>query len=537
MPLLVAPLVSSAAPLATGHQHALVPGWGGVDNRFGWQLREALLEGWPRRARAGPCDESELSNVTSASDAAVCIARAAREADVAAALRAAEDLLLRAPLQLARFNRIRRTVLPFAYDYIDAVGRKAAGSHAAEIAVAQHALDELLHSLAIAFRALHNGHRPLLFLHVSKSGGTSLCRAASQNLPNGTWPDRPAGGNCVDYMIDADWTQAGDGPLWTDPPNRAVEVSCSERRRRFGRLSLRRARRVAFMERYLDHGGQLCDDVLYGVMLRDPVERVVAHVNELWRQEPVPRTGGVVHTTSMFRRLLSHDVPGDDAGSDSGDSEESRDEAANAVSALVQCSAEHAHSAVFDAERIGEHDRAWVANMSAWRQLCGITSNYNVRSLRGVRRGDDVLDGHPFQPVTLQADASAQRQLAREGLQVLMQMSLVLLTDELGSPSTATLLRAVLGWKNVSAFPHERDAHATSEAADVAEEQDEQAAAVGEQAGNSTDGPLPLSERSLPAAEREQLVRFNAADATLLEWARTMTWYDVRFLREAGLDR
>ena len=63
MPLLVAPLVSSAAPLATGRQHALVPGWGGVDDRFGWQLREALIEGWPRRARPGPCDEHELSDV------------------------------------------------------------------------------------------------------------------------------------------------------------------------------------------------------------------------------------------------------------------------------------------------------------------------------------------------------------------------------------------------------------------------------------------------------------------------------------------
>lgn len=528
MALLVAPLASSAVHLATDRQPALAPSWGGVDNRFGWQLREALLEGWPRRAQAGPCGQRELSNVTCASDAASCIARAARDADVAAALRATSDLLLRAPLQLARFNRIRRMVLPFAYDYIDAVGRRAAGSHAAEVAEAQRALDELLHSLAIAFRALHNGHRPMLFLHVSKSGGTSLCRAASQNLPNGTWPDQPAGGNCVDYMTDADWTQAGDGPLWTDPPNRAVEVSCSERRRRFGRLSLRRARRVAFTERYLDHGGELCDDVLYGVALRDPVSRVVAHVNELWRQEPLPRTGGVVHTTSMFRRLLSTDAPDEEKGSDAR---------ASAGSALVHCSAAHAHSAVFDAGRIGELDRGWVANMSAWRQLCGIASNYNVRSLRGVRRGDDVLDGHPFQLNALQADASAQRQLAREGLHVLMQMSLVLLTDELGSPSTATMLRAVLGWKNVSAFPHERDARAPSEAMHAPTEQEAEANAVGEEAGNSTAGSLPLSESSLPAAERELLERFNVADVALLEWARVIAWYDVRFLREAGLDR
>ena len=129
--------------------------------------------------------------------------------------------------------------------------------------------------------------RKILFSHVSKAGGTALLQLARQNLRAGAYPPlQPPGAPPPGNM----W-RPGDGPLWCPCADAPVdELSCPARER----VYQDRGYQLMAVERYLDNGGELCPALTYVGLLRDPVPRVLSHINH-WCA-PAPSSSRPQHT-------------------------------------------------------------------------------------------------------------------------------------------------------------------------------------------------------------------------------------------------
>ena len=159
----------------------------------------------------------------------------------------------------AALNFERRVVMAAAYERVDRA--PSAGVHAR--------VDRLARAYRARHAAAHAGEaggRPLsYYLHISKNAGTTMCHLAHKHATNHVF-----GWAC--------W-EPGDGPTWLMGAPSAVERGCAER------AAHMRAERsdMSFVERYMDANGTLCDELVYGVTLRDPLARVVSHVDELFQ--------------------------------------------------------------------------------------------------------------------------------------------------------------------------------------------------------------------------------------------------------------
>ena len=150
-------------------------------------------------------------------------------------------------------------------------------------------------------------HKPVLWMHVHKNAGSSLCmlarsekeriiglslRNSSKGLPVGNC--NLCGDNCcppIPYIWHSsgkfnDCTPAGF-PVTTGPHQLnadqewafwqwwlAYDKTCDKRRNE--------GKRTSFMaiERWMDN--ELCDGVVYGTMLRDPMDRIISNTHFAW---------------------------------------------------------------------------------------------------------------------------------------------------------------------------------------------------------------------------------------------------------------
>ena len=106
---------------------------------------------------------------------------------------------------------------------------------------------------------------PLYLLHVSKAGGTSLCSLSHYNR----CLEHPAANNC--------WIP-GAGPVWF-ASFKHTEATCKD----YGLVLDEHKLDLIANEGYLDGGVQggtpeLCAEMLYITMLRDPMARVLSHM-------------------------------------------------------------------------------------------------------------------------------------------------------------------------------------------------------------------------------------------------------------------
>ena len=247
---------------------------------------------------------------------------------------------------------------------------------------------------------------PILFVHVSKAGGTAFCVLAQDNLRTKGYPGRH------------NMWAAGDGPVWCY--DEAIELSCEERKDKFRSNGWE----LMAMERYLDDGGALlpclarclihldawtprhahldprpptplthkrkqhthqlaipaprhpagvlCPGIDYVGILRDPVPRVISHLNHFFRLHHV-----------LDQRLIPALGRGDIISTIVG-------------SGNAGCSAEAMLERLFDwdyAASIG-HNRSAARppfGRASWGTLCGVVNNYQLRSLLGTS-----LDPAPF---------------------------------------------------------------------------------------------------------------------------------------------
>ena len=270
--------------------------------------------------------------------------------------------------------------------------------------------------------ALVEAPRPVLFVHVSKAGGTLFLDMASRNYNSSQYP------TTQDNM----WT-GGDGPTWccNSPP--VEELDCAERERRM-RLE---GWRIAAIERYLDNGGQLCPQFDYVTLLRDPIDRVFSHVNHWFHNlrmashypvqiadPPMPREA--FRTRDFFRRVSRSD-----------------------------CTTTSIREAILDMDYVRAHRvplprRLFDDDLSP---LCGIVENYQTRSLLGTSFAPRPFSAHGRRSLDAAQLGRAQSMLER--------FKLVLTIDDFGSASSrvADELESALGWTNTTIDPSHSNTH------------------------------------------------------------------------------
>ena len=111
-------------------------------------------------------------------------------------------------------------------------------------------------------------------MHVSKSGGTSVCDLAYDEANACRPPNREQNGFSAHC-----WTQ-GTGPAWeAGSPKRHMNLSCQETVDLFQRTKSG----IVFNEGYLPTpaaGGRLCNDpLIHATVLRNPFQRVESHTH------------------------------------------------------------------------------------------------------------------------------------------------------------------------------------------------------------------------------------------------------------------
>jgi hypothetical protein len=316
----------------------------------------------------------------------------------------------------------------------------------------------------------------------------------------------------VDHW-NACWDQ-GDGPTWLYGTQEVIERDCAERVASMAAGPYD----MQFNERYMDRNGTLCDKMVYGVTLRDPLDRAVSHVNEMMKDffafdcscgdglcntpqlnvhnEPVaahPRIACTdVQREHLFERLLAPEA---------------------------HCTADHVLDVVFEP---GGYDR-WtttkasipsgklVAVTDQWEQLCGITSNYQARALLGR-----AADAEPFIPRVIETSPEGQAALVAPALKVLLGISLVLTVednfgeDDNSIANLANLTFSSFAWRNVTRMEHARDS-------------------------SEYRSKTLLDPAALADTEWAALRKSNMADVALHAHARAIEQLDSRFVRDAGI--
>lgn len=106
---------------------------------------------------------------------------------------------------------------------------------------------------------------PLYLLHVSKAGGTSLCSLSHYN-------------RCLEHPVANNCWIPGAGPVWF-ASFRHTEATCKD----YGAVLDEHKLDLIANEGYLDGGvdggtPELCSEMLYITMLRDPMSRVMSHM-------------------------------------------------------------------------------------------------------------------------------------------------------------------------------------------------------------------------------------------------------------------
>ena len=382
-------------------------GEGPIGHRDGRVFQTALTG-------ARPCTRQELVAAAHSgvldevfTTLARCMAAAALPAvDLLPAVEHAILLMERARPSRTELNRVRRLSA--------ALLSPTLATHASSSLEQTHlerGLARLASATALKFGALHGmgvHHRrvPFLFVHVSKAGGTSLCslaKSAGVRVPSpATVPgDGGLGGTCF---------LPGDGPDWIWGGG-VTQLSCPQRASRFAAFSLE----MMMLERPLDNGGALCDEFIYGVMLREPVARSVSFINEfmgdILAANPLPT--GAVSKSALLDALLAEPC---------GD-------------ATVSGSAAFNHTLLSPAQ-------LRFVQTASWGDLCGQLSNAHAHSLLG--RQNSAVGNRLV----------GQTQLLAKAEMALLNYSLVL---PLETPETeaSALLSHVLGW-NQTQLPHER---------------------------------------------------------------------------------
>ena len=306
----------------------------------------------------------------------------------------------------AESNVRRRVVLMSAFFWKE---RRVPTATLTDQAPFDQALLELLEAFKKTFFEKHTGTERVLFSHISKAGGTSfhgLAKANHKEMP--TWNRwRRQGG----------WFK-GDGPVWCcDEP---IERSCEDH------INMMGDNRLTLQERYLDANGgkdkpQLCDELVYAVMLRNPVDRLMSHLNEL---------------AAHYLSLAQPD-----------------NQLVNRLGDVIEAGCTNASMVVealcLDATSEGAKRQAFIKKLG--QTICGIASNYMTRSMLGTATfGAGVYQTH-FKDTLVEDRADL-------AIAVLESFSVVLLLEESAEDqSQLDLFKLTLGFDQADlANHHER---------------------------------------------------------------------------------
>jgi len=305
-------------------------------------------------------------------------------------------------------NVRRRAVLHSAFTWKE---RHMPTASLTEQAPFNEALEELLQAFNATFFAKHTGTERMLFSHISKAGGTSFHDLAKANrvaMPEGEWS--PQGG----------WFK-GDGPTWCcDVP---TELSCQDRIFQMDKYH----NKLLLQERYLDANGgkdkpQLCDELVYAVMLRKPSDRIMSHLN------------------MISNDYLKMDQPDNLLVSRLADVIEAGCTNATLVADAVYL------------DTTPEEIKRTAMTREFGQTLCGVASNYMTRSMLGTTTfGTHVYRSHFNDTVAEESVESA--------ITVLESYSLVLLLEESAEDqSQLDLFKLTLGFDQADlANYHARD--------------------------------------------------------------------------------
>ena len=319
----------------------------------------------------------------------------------------------------------------------------------------------------------------LLYLHVSKAAGTSLCKLAARNRCRAPgrfstlWAsgDGPTWGNCARGLsvVHVGKESVGRGRRARCA---AVERTCEQRRAMFEKNNFE----LMAVERWADNGGHVCEkDIWHATLLRDPLDRVVSHHNHLWstilRAKPRRHERAQSSSSQYFKGVFQED----------GSCITAKD---------LPYTMAAPHRTGYD-----------------WSMVCAISSDYHTRSLLGTAFSPRPYDAET--PLTSShVDTLA---LAKDRL---LRYAVVLTTDDVGS--ALPILRHALRWRPWSLT-------------EVLPVRDRQA---GRKRG--------VVRRNLSAVDRSVLLARNTLDVALYAFARTVVRADALFYTmaaEAGLFR
>jgi hypothetical protein len=413
------------------------------------------------------------------------------------------------------FNFERRVVMASAYLTLD----KAVSKHSPAVELIRTAVDNVAQHYGEQHRTLHArneaGTPGFYYLHMTKAAGETDSLCALTRLH-----ERVEGGlaGCENDGDRASWLGPGPLPQSCDQIAKRMEATNST---------------AHFVERYLDGSGTLCDDFIYGVMLRSPTARAISHANEMLTDTFVfdcPTGGAGQHAagtigcpplnrTHFFTNVLSE--PG---ATCNGQRVAESLFAAGTLPAWSGASAARwrAATGLTDVK-----DQRWLA---MWSQLCGVGSNYQTRMLLG-----ESLDHVPHAPAALPATDEEQSALIAPALKTLLQMSLIntyeddvggndpdphlngnftFETEEVSTPPNAVesqlLASGMLGWTAETSVPIQPPTDAYHR------------------------NGLLASADKLPEDDPElkRLEAYNEADTVLYMQARVIRMLDVRFLND-----
>jgi len=374
-PLAPAAVPQPVAPAAAA-EPAAAPAQGVTD-----ELRVNAAK-YQAAAPAQPCDAAVLKQIKGTDDPralAACLDAATTGVEAALVLNYATQIeTAMRPGPRADANLRRRVLLNHAFFW--KANHPPVGP--AQEAAFDQAVGGLLVEMKTTFMAKHTGKEKLLFSHISKAGGTSFHDLAVTNhkiMPS-------------DVDSDGGW-MSGDGPMWCcDKP---VELTCADRIAKMGNNEL------VFQERYIDANGgvgkpQLCEEIVYGVMFRKPIDRIMSHLNEL----------------SHYLHF------------------EAADPENNMIGRLVDvieagCSDDEAPANALYADPAAAEWKKKATDPLFGRNICGVASNYMTRSMVGSAvfgEGSNVFTTH-FN------DTLAEDSLD-DAIATVQSMSLVLLLEE-----------------------------------------------------------------------------------------------------------